>query len=55
MPVIFQRGLKYTLRHYYTVAGVAGIFGGVSLMLLYKTAKWAKKEPGRDHQQGSLA
>ncbi len=55
MPVIFQRGLKYSLRHYYTVVGVAGIFGGVSLMLAYKSAKWARKEPGLEDPHRSQA
>ena len=45
MPVIFQRGLKYSLRHYYTVIGVAGLFGAASVAVAYRSIKQARSGP----------
>lgn len=45
MPVIFQRGLKYSLRHYYTVVGVATLFGVASAAVAYRSIKQARSGP----------
>jgi hypothetical protein len=40
-PIIFKEGLKYTLRQYYTVATLAGLFGCATAILAFKSVAWA--------------
>lgn len=42
-PLIFRPGLKYTIRHTYTVAAVAGAFAVCACVGAYRTITWASK------------
>lgn len=57
-PLIFKEGLKYTLRQYYTVATLAGLFGCGLTFAAYKGLVWAthnnSNEPDRQTTQESL-
>ncbi len=40
---IFQRGLKYTIRHTYTVAALAGVLGMGACIGAYRSYSWFSK------------
>lgn len=42
-PLIFRPGLKYTIRHTYTVAAVAGAFAVCACVGAYRAITWASK------------
>ena len=45
--MIFRPGVKYVLRHYYTIAGVAGVFGLGMTYGGYRAISWTiHKEEG---------
>lgn len=45
--VIFQPGVKYVLRHYFTIAGVAGAFGCGLAYVGYQGISWTLSK--REH------
>ena len=50
--VIFKPGVKYVLRHYYTIAGVAGVFGLGMTYGGYRVISWNfHKEEGANQKE----